>query len=55
MKQLKIDEKVIGRVLNHLPEKLIRTYDQHDYMDEKREALTTWTNRLNEIIEEQQE
>jgi len=42
------------RVLNHLPEKLHRTYDVHDpwaYFDEKRTALQAWEARLVAILE----
>ena len=33
-------------VLNHLPPKLIRTYDRNTYMAEKRAALDTWASHL---------
>jgi integrase len=33
-------------VLNHLPAKLIRTYDRNTYAAEKRDALERWANHL---------
>jgi hypothetical protein len=33
-------------VLNHLPAKLIRTYDRNTYEPEKRAALELWANHL---------
>jgi hypothetical protein len=33
-------------VLNHLPAKLIRTYDRNKYEPEKRDALDRWANHL---------
>ena len=37
---------VAEAVLNHLPAKLIRTYDRNTYEAEKRAALETWANHL---------
>jgi hypothetical protein len=33
-------------VLNHLPPKLIRTYDRNSYEAEKRAALEIWASHL---------
>ena len=43
--------KGVDKVLNHIPPKLERTYDQHDYMPEKREALEKWGSKLQSIID----
>jgi hypothetical protein len=32
--------------LNHLPAKLIRTYDRNTYAAEKRDALERWASHL---------
>ena len=32
--------------MNHLPAKLIRTYDRNTYAAEKRAALELWANHL---------
>jgi hypothetical protein len=37
---------VAEAVLNHLPAKLIRTYDRNTYTAEKRDALGRWANHL---------
>ena len=37
---------VAEAVLNHLPAKLIRTYDRNAYTAEKRVALDVWANHL---------
>jgi integrase len=37
---------VAEAVLNHLPAKLIRTYDRNTYAAEKRDALERWANHL---------
>jgi len=33
-------------VLNHAQEKIPGTYDTHDYLDEKRDALDKWAKHL---------
>jgi hypothetical protein len=40
---------VAEAVLNHLPPKLVRTYDLNSYDAEKREALSKWARHLNKI------
>ena len=37
-------------VLNHLPPKLVRTYNQNTYEAEKRKALDTWAHHLKTIV-----
>ena len=41
---------VAEAVLNHLPAKLIRTYDRNTYATEKRAALDTWGNHIRVIV-----
>jgi integrase len=43
---LGIAPHVAEAVLNHLPAKLIRTYDRNTYANEKRDALNKWANHL---------
>jgi integrase len=50
MRKLKIDQNIVDRILNHLPEKMVRTYDQHDYMEEKLQALELWNLELSQIV-----
>jgi integrase len=37
-------------VLNHLPPKLVRTYNQNTYENEKRKALDAWAHHLKTIV-----
>jgi integrase len=37
-------------VLNHLPPRLVRTYDTHDYFEEKRAALDLWAAHLMRLV-----
>jgi integrase len=41
---------VAEAVLNHLPAKLIRTYDKNTYAKEKREALNLWAAHVEALI-----
>ena len=46
-----VNPKWTEKVLNHTAPKLERTYDRHDYMVEKRQALEAWAHKLETIIE----
>jgi integrase len=48
---LKIGEEVREAVLAHVRPGIKGTYDKHQYLDEKREALTLWNARLRSIVE----
>jgi len=37
-------------VINHLPPKLVRTYDTHTYEAEKRNALDRWATHLKTVV-----
>jgi integrase len=45
---------VAEAVLNHLPPKLVRTYDTNDYFNEKRQALNIWADHLMRIVSGEQ-
>jgi integrase len=47
--RLKVQPHIAERVLNHAQEKIVGTYDTHDYLDEKREALDSWGNYLRNL------
>ena len=50
--ELGIPQIVAEKVLNHAERNvLVRTYDRHEYADEKRDALERWALRLREITE----
>ena len=36
--------------MNHSLGKILETYDTHDYLDERREALEKWGQRLQVIL-----
>jgi len=44
--KLGVAPHVAEACLNHLPAKLIRTYDRNSYGAEKRDALERWANHL---------
>jgi integrase len=50
MGMLGVAPHVAEAVLNHLPAKLIRTYDRNDYTAEKRAALDLWSSHLSVAI-----
>ena len=48
---LRIGEEVREAVLAHVRPGIKGVYDQHQYLEEKREALTLWSARLRDIVE----
>ena len=50
MAALGVPEIVGERVLNHLPRGLSKTYNVHEYEDEKRDALARWAQRVSQIV-----
>jgi integrase len=48
---LRISEEVREAVLAHVRPGIKGVYDHHQYLDEKREALTLWNARLRSIVE----
>jgi integrase len=51
LSRLKITEEAREAVLAHVRPGIKGTYDLHDYLDEKREALELWGKRLRGIVE----
>ena len=52
LSRLRVPEIVAERVLNHVEgNSLKRRYDQHDYLDEKVEAMDLWAQELAIILE----
>jgi integrase len=47
---LRVAEEVREAVLAHVRPGIKGTYDKHQYLDEKREALTLWDARLRSIV-----
>jgi integrase len=50
LSRLKVPEEVREAVLAHARPGIKGTYDHHDYLDEKREALQLWERRLRDIV-----
>jgi integrase len=50
LSRLKVTEEAREAVLAHARPGIKGTYDLHDYLDEKREALELWAARLREIV-----
>ena len=48
--ELGIQPHIAEAVLNHIPPKLIRTYDRNKYESEKRAALDQWATHLKAVI-----
>ena len=48
---LKISEEVREAVLAHVRPGIKGSYDNYEYLEEKREALTLWNARLRSIVE----
>src|SRR6266404_2696266 len=51
LSRLKIAEEIREAVLAHARPGIKGVYDQHDYLDEKRDALQLWGARLRGIVE----
>ena len=50
MARLGVPEIVSERVLNHQPAILARTYNVHEYQNEKRDALERWARHVQDVI-----
>ena len=50
MASLHVPQDTIDRVLNHAKPGLARTYNGHQYLDEKRRALEAWAERVAFIV-----
>ena len=49
--RLGVPEVVSERVLNHQAQGLAKVYNQHEYLAEKRDALTQWAQEVRNIVE----
>jgi integrase len=50
LSRLSVQPHIAEAVINHLPSKLVRTYDRNTYMAEKRAALDQWATHLKTIV-----
>jgi integrase len=51
LSKLRVPSDVAELVIGHTLKGLSRVYDQHAYLDERREALEAWASRLRETVE----
>jgi integrase len=51
LSSLKIPSEVAERIIGHGARGLARVYNQHQFLDESREALELWAVRLRDIVE----
>jgi integrase len=49
LSKMKVDTIVTEKLLNHELAGMLRVYNQHDYMDERREALELWAGKIKEL------
>ena len=50
LSRLKVTEEAREAVMAHVRPGIKGVYDKHEYLDEKREALEAWGNRLQIIL-----
>ena len=50
LSKLRIPSDVAELTIGHALPALQRVYDQHAYLDERREALELWASRLRDIV-----
>jgi integrase len=50
LQRLKLEPHIIDACINHLPPKLQRTYQTHDYEAEKRTALARWATHVDAVV-----
>lgn len=50
MARLGVERMVISKILNHADEHQTATYDRYTYIEEKRQALDQWADRLDKIV-----
>ena len=50
LSKLGVDRFLLQRVMNHTDKSVTKIYDRYSYLDEKREALQKWADRLDEIV-----
>jgi len=49
--KLKINYHICNKVLGHIDQTVEKHYDEYDYLDEKRDALDKWSQRLTSILD----
>lgn len=50
LSKLGVDRFLLQRIMNHTDTSVTKIYDRYSYLDEKREALQKWADRLDDIV-----
>jgi integrase len=50
LSRLRIPPHIAERVIAHLPPGIERTYDVHEYVDEKRNAIEAWASYVDQLV-----
>ena len=50
LSKLRVDRFLLHRILNHTDSGVTAIYDRYSYLEEKREALQKWADRLDDIV-----
>ena len=50
LSKLGVDRFLLHRIVNHTDSGVTAIYDRYSYLEEKREALQKWADRLDDII-----
>jgi integrase len=52
MSRLRVSQEIIDRVTNHISgqHRMVRTYNQNNFAEEKREALDLWAQAIEDIL-----
>ena len=51
LSKLGVDRFLLQRVMNHTDKSVTKIYDRYSYLDEKREALQKWADKLDDIVQ----
>ena len=50
LSKLGVDRFIIRKLINHSDNEVTAIYDRYSYLNEKREALQQWADRLDDIV-----
>jgi integrase len=50
MARLGVSETIAERVINHIPDGMVKVYDLYDYLEEKRDALNKWATHVEAVV-----
>ena len=50
LSKLGVDRFLLQRVMNHTDKSVTKIYDRYSYLEEKRDALQKWADKLDDIV-----